>query len=400
MTNENIVWSRKTVNQSSTVSAQINASVYITLICNLMILFGNPFKIDFLVRWGTRIIIVLLITQAMLFVVDYILNQSGDRLNLRFTFLVIATAFCFLINGLTNSFQQLVSYLCFLMLPAYGVLYRQVQNIKKLKKTIYFANCLYSVLFIWLYFSSNSHIFYGEYGIEYLDELTLGYGNPNETAMYLLISFFVMACAFFGAKTLLGKAVFIGFCTFLFKMIMETGSRACIILSIVATVWMITGLIKKYEKLQRTIVLLSPAVFAAMLILFPDFFARALILGEAVDKSRYIIYLSSFRNMNFFTYLFGDFSVYHGANLHNSYISIMAMFGLPVLIYYVVFLGTLLKDYFSRLRDSSNFMAYAGVMACILHGVAEAALLVSGTVYAGLFGLLFILMLPDEEKST
>ena len=97
--------------------------------------------------------------------------------------------------------------------------------------------------------------------------------------------------------------------------------------------------------------------------------------------------------------LVGNVSGFADGNLHNSYLSIVAAYGVVTTVLYVVFLGAVLREQQKNSRKSeSAYAAYIGVLCVVAHGIAEGALLIAGTVYAGLAGLLFLLTLPEEQK--
>ena len=109
------------------------------------------------------------------------------------------------------------------------------------------------------------------------------------------------------------------------------------------------------------------------------------------------MYLSFFSNSSLLVLLAGNYAQYAAENLHNSFLSLCALFGIPGAWLYFRFLRQALRYYRRQLTGRASYMAYAGLLAIIAHGVAEGTLLVAGAVYTGLGGLLLVLMLPENE---
>ena len=95
----------------------------------------------------------------------------------------------------------------------------------------------------------------------------------------------------------------------------------------------------------------------------------------------------------------GDFDRYIGGNLHNSYLTIFAIFGVVGLVAYMLLLTSSVRDYYLQLNKSnkSNCIAYWGILGIIAHGAAESTFLTSGMIYAVMFAIMLVLTL-DEEK--
>ena len=146
----------------------------------------------------------------------------------------------------------------------------------------------------------------------------------------------------------------------------------------------------------RLIAFLIPLISLVLVRVIPDTLKELNFMGEAMDTGRYFVFNRYFDGLTVGSFLFGDVAKYPGNNMHNSYLSILAMFGVLVTIVYILFFNTSLKAYYNKLSNTQSYVAYAGVLAVIIHGAAEGALLMAGTVYAGMTGLLFLLMLPEE----
>ena len=378
----------------------VDYCVYATLVCNFLILLGNPLKIDFLVSFGTRIMVVFILLLAILHFVKCFQKDAVDLLDALFVAVVVCSGICYIITTFPNVVARSVSYMCFLTLPAYITLYRNAKQVRKLKIAIYTANMAVLGLFIWLSFSKYSHIFYGEYGEEIIDELTLGYGNPNETGMYLFASFVIMLCAFVDSKKKTYKWITLAGTVILAYMVLKTESRICIVITAILIAVMVFRPLEKVLKKCQGIVLMLPLGAVAFTMVVSAAVLEWKFLGDLLDTGRKMMFLSFFNRAAPIDYVLGNYIAYGGSNLHNSFLSLTAMFGVPVTLLYFRFLKQALRVYGGKLNSRVSNIAFVGILAMIVHGIAEGTFLVAGAVFAGLGGLLFVLTLPDHEGNS
>ena len=383
-----------------TQTIYIEMCVFVTLVCNFFILWGNPIYNNTIISLGTRVMILFLLGLAIVAFLNSLRRMRLSTMNAWFTLIVVLTAFCGVASSGTGFAGLLVNYLCFLMLPSFMMLYYDVQHTRTIKKAVYVAALAYTGLFLWLNRQNFAYRIVGEYGLELGDNLTLGYTNPNETGMYLLITFFILLVAFFDHKKWWQKGLYAAATAANMYFIMLTDSRACIILAWIALVVTVFNLDTYCGRIIQRIVLAVPAFFLVLSLIFPNFLARLTVMGEIADTGRSAMFSAVIGAMKPIHYLIGNFFHYPGSNLHNSYISLLAMFGLPVTVLYLRFMGLALSHYHTRITTKSTRIAFMCFLCVILHGVAEAAFLVSGVVYAGMSSLLFLLMLPDESAVT
>lgn len=377
----------------------IQLCLYVTLICNFFILLGNPIENDFMVSWATRPLIMMVCAVTVLAVINMLRRVWVDSSDICFLAVICFSAISMVLGGLSGMLKAAVAYLCFLMLPGYIVLYRRADNISRLKTAVYIANVFYTGIYIYLRFTDKAFIFYGAYGKEIIDDLTLGYGNPNEAGIYLMLSFFIMLSAVFAAKKWWqrwGTCLLSGAICYL---LWETNCRICIILAAVILVLTVFKCLPRLKSGIRLIAFLIPLISLILVRVIPNILKEMTFMGDVVDTGRYFVFDRFFDGLTVGSFLFGDVARYPGSNMHNSYLSLLAMFGVLTAVIYVLFLNTSLKAYYRKLSNTQSYVAYAGVLAVIIHGAAEGTLIMSGTVYAGMAGLLFLLMLPEETDA-
>lgn len=373
----------------------IELGVYLTLICNFFILWGNSQKITTFVSWPTRLMISYIFLLAAVFLVNSITCRKVGLIDAWFVALAIYTAVCFVMG---RNLGRLVQYMCFAMLPSCIVLYRRVVHVRRMKRAVYIANNYYAILFVLLSFADNSHHYQGEYSIEILEELTLGFRNTNETGIYLMLSFLIMISSVFFWKKRWQKRAALILSVVLWCLLVQTKCRMTILLAAIAAVLAFLQRSFKLGSINRRIVLLLPAISFLATILFPETIGKLLFMGEQLDTGRYGLYQGFLGSLDIIGILVGDVPGFMGGNLHNSYLSVVASYGVLNTIFYIFFLNAVLREQQANAKKSeASYVAYLGVLCVIAHGISEGTLLIAGTVYAGMAGLLFLLTLPEEE---
>ena len=374
----------------------IEIGVYIALVCNFLILYGNSQGVSLFVSWPTRLMVSYIFLLAVVLSVNNLLSSRVGKIDAIFLlFALFMVASAYVSSGLFGMLGGLVSHMCFVMLPACLLLYRRVTNVSRIRKSVYIANFCYALLFVYLSRQSNSHYAFGEYGIEIVDELTLGYRNPNETGIYVMLSYLIMLTGFCDAKGRKKKIIYLAMLGILGYMLLQINSRTCVAITVVATVLVLLHRWVKLRSLLRWAILLLPAITALLLTLDPGMVEDMTFMGEAFDTGRYGLYQRFFQNQSLQTALFGTGV---SANLHNSYMSVAYIYGFPLLILYIGLLNASLKEMQKRVDNTGRYAAFVGALAVVAHGIAEGTLLTAGAVYAGLAGLLFVLALPEEEN--
>ncbi len=389
-------WNIKT-REKKTIDYYVDIGVYMVLICNFFILWGNSQDIDVIVSWPTRLMVSYIFLLAIYLFITKVISKKVERTEALFVGLVAITAVCYVLTCKSALAGKLVSYMCFLMLPGCCVLYRHAGQVQKLKKAIYFASICYAVLFIALIYAPNSHVAYGHYGLEEVEELTLGYQNPNETAIYVMLTFFFLVAAFFGMKKRIWKGISGVLVVQMLYIVLQTQSRTCIVLCVA---FLVLTLLQKWFRIKGKtlkVAVILPAAVLFVMMEFPQWIARLRFMGEVADTGRVLLFKNYFNNWGMSQALLGDFAKYGSGNMHNSFLTLMAMFGIPMAIYYMYFLYKNTTAYSKNAENPVAYLGYVGWIMMIIHGVAEGTLLAAGTVYAGLMGLLLVLMLPEEK---
>lgn len=386
--------------KSNAVSySQLNFFLLIvSLSCCLLILIGMPLKVNFIVSLGTRVMILMQLFVVLL--MDVVIYGKGkfNKEQLLFLLLLVSLLVCSVLYY-TILFSHYINFICYLMLPMFMLSSYRLKNVKAAKTLIYIFNFIFCVFYIYLYFSPLSHIFYGKYGIENIIALTLGYDNPNQTGMILMVSFIIALSCFNENNSLTIK--FISFITavILFYFIYCTASRTCIIITIIISLLFLFRLLRKINIVIINIAFIIPVIFFIIALIFPTFMKELIVFSESADSGRTLMYSNILSSVDFSSFIFGNFKDYVGSNLHNSYFTLFMTFGLLGLVVYLVFIREMSIAFYRKMRTSKspNYVAFAGVLGIIVHGATESAFLTSGVYYAVLASLIFVLCLPAER---
>lgn len=363
-------------------------SICFLLLGMLLIQVANPFGKSSIVSLGTWTI--FLATFSCL--VYIVLTKKLD--NLSFICLLgmfILSILSMLFND-SFSFDSMVSIMCFLEIPIF-LCFIEDMGIKNLRKSIYIVFVALSLFYIFLSFLPFSHEYKNNFGITTIKELTLGYRNPNEVAVYLFIDFIIIVIAFLDFKNKLIKTFLLVDLCYIFYLINLTGSRTIIIL---AVFFVLFTILYRNRKIGAKFVLFS-LLMPLLFILLLKVFGEKILLGEFIETGRLEIYARVLENINilklFFGYVEGGFT-----NYHNIYISIFSLLGVLGLVLYVSLIYFKIKQLLESANNRTNVLAILGVLFLIISSSAESALFVAGSVFAASVISVFLLSIPNQEE--
>jgi len=365
-------------------------SLYSALIGQVCMLVGLPFQISLVTTLGTYLIVgaSFLCLGVWLFEGEH--NDVHGKL--LFVFVIIFTLLS-LTYSWVFSFEIFIKVFSFWELPIFLLTAEKIKS-KRGKKVIYAINMFYPILFAVLLASPISHRYFDEYGIVEHENITLGYGNPNETSVYLMVNFIVLLAAVIRFHNIFLKIVCFLEAAFVAYLIFLTDSRAAMI--VVISVALMSLFLKRIQ-LNRLILF---CVFAIPIFFFfaLKWFPGATIFGEAFDTGRAEMYIRVFEQMNFGKFLLGNFAEFRLENMHNALLSIFASIGVMGAIVFVVILYRQVKKLEKTVALKERRVLLIGVLAVIIHSSVEAAILVSGTAYATLFFTLYYLAIDDSKE--
>lgn len=354
-------------------------SRYLALFGMLIILLFQPWRNNAMMSLGTWIIFF-----STLFNLFQVISEKFAKNSSLILLFILALSVFSIVVSMDFTYSSLVALFCFCEIPIFWEtsIYPAKDNFKK---HIYITYLILSVYYVFLSFSSVSHKYIGPYGETRHDALTLGYNNPNQTGMYLLVCFFVLlsATAFF--NKIIVKRIFLISAILQMFLVWKTESRACIIIAIVYLVYYCffskRSRIFLSDSFVRVIVFI-PIIIFLLITLFHNTFEGLTVLDERFDTGRFTIYVNVLRNYNILNFFFGDFSKYAFSNLHNAYLSVMATIGFPAMVLFILFLYTKVTGTLKEVTQRYQRLTYVGLLALVIHMAFEAAFFTAGSVYA------------------
>lgn len=353
-----------------------------------------PYDNATLISLSNRFLLVLWIVVIGIALFQRLLKPIPGELG-SLLLIIIFSAVAWLIaalNSPSNAINNALRTAGFLILPlmfAYKDFFRIDQ---KAKSVVYGFNVLYSLVFVFLYHSDLRHAYESAYGATKIAQVTLGYANPNQTAMFLFLCVICLASGMLYVKPKYLKLFFAVDGCYLSWIMLQTESRAAIFLLVAFAI--MVAIARKREITTRWINFAFSVPLAYVLLLpvlsFLDW--DIVVLNETIFNGREIIYNRYFQNLNITTFLFGDLNTFQFENLHNGYIAISASTGIVTCVSYGKFLkSNLIWDLPTRTAPMHERMAFVGFLCVIMYTCAEAAFFVGGSHYAFLLFSLFVL---------
>lgn len=376
-------------------SVNKNDSTYIVVLascmCALVQLYALPNGNDSLVSLSVRVLqLIWLLAGGM--ALYYRLKEPLPKKMADILVVLILSCVSYMIAGMmdvSKLVQNGVKLLGFFSLPLM-LFYGLMKKDERIKRTIILFHILTSILYIGLYCSDLRHALKTQYGIAYVVEVTLGYANANQAAMYLLVCAIGLMAGVFYFRRPGVKIVLIVDTICIAWILWQTDSRAAII-AIVTIILILITLKWRITKLWVQIIFLIPLVYL-LLPLLDSSVTSLRFMNDLLFNGREVIYRRYFDNLDFMLVLVGDMNTFAFDNLHNGYLAIAASVGLFTCVYYLRFL-THCVLISMPVSGTPNYerVAFVGFLCLILHTGAEASYLTGGVNYAFLVFSIFAL---------
>ena len=252
-------------------------------------------------------------------------------------------------------------------------------------------------MFLFFYNSGFSHRFVGQYGETVHPHITLGYGNPNEAGLYLMLCAFILLSAVFHYKSRMMKILCLGEILFCCYLLTAADCRITVVLYTAVAIAVLLCKKVSFSRAAMNVILLTPLFFVVLILAFP-MLENITFLGSSFDTGRSILYREIIENLTFSSVLFGDFERYALSNMHNAYISIFASLGiLPMVTFWGGLYMALKKCQNVVIEKKEHMVLLFSLLAIVVYSAVEAALLVSGSVYAASVFLLYYLYISNDE---
>lgn len=350
--------------------------ILLSCICMLLQMYAIPIKNMSLMSMANRVMAIIWIAAAGM---SLFFNGTKDVMEIITLLSLAMIAFVVSLFNYMRTYSLTV-LLNFAALPIMLVFFacNEVEDIAK--KMLLVTFLVLSFLFINLSNSEAAYRLEDEYGIKYVDDLTMGYPNQNQAAIYLFVCAINLMIGVFYFKRKWIKAVFLLDFAYMLVLLEKTKSRTAIIL---IGAFLVLLVIPKRSKSLVSSAVLFPLIFALLARWMYPFLKDVTIMGDSLLNGREDVYSRYFDNLSPSVVLFGDLQKFHFDNLHNAYIAIAATTGVPVLICYMY----MLKKHIGHncemgINKGYESVALVGLVCIILYASTEAAGLIGGMNYA------------------
>ena len=277
--------------------------------------------------------------------------------------------------------------------------YSAYRNTEKAKKTVILFHVCASFIYLSLYHSPMRHVFTGEYGEINMDAVTLGYNNPNLTAMFLLVCVIGLVTGVFYFKAPIAKVLLSADAVYMSWILLQTRSRAADLILVAFLVMSIVAIKKEITKRWCNAAFIVPLIYLIIPLISAEI-VQISFQGESLYNGREMIYAGYLEQLNLASLLLGDMNTFCFGNLHNGYISIAASVGIPACLCYVHFMKTCLS-WNIPMSNAPKYerIAFVGFLCLIMQTSAESSFLVGGSMFAMLVFSVYILFAKPYQKS-
>jgi len=292
-----------------------------------------------------------------------------------------------------------VSSLNFLILPIMLV-YTALYSIPpKARLAIMLTNIALSFVFIQLYHSGFRHWAEDAYGEYTSTAVTLGYSNPNQTALFLLSCFIGLVVGVFYFKTQTVKCLLCIDALYIAWILYGTESRTTFLAVLLFLGMIVAKRLWGWSKKWTNVAVLIPLGYAVLALFFIAYFGGVELWGESFFNGREDIYQQYLDNLSVVNFIFGDFNEFKFSNLHNGYVSVAATAGVFTVWFFIKLIKKSMDSNFeTAMSGGYSSVAFFGMLCIILCSSTEAAYFVGGSTYAFLVFTIFAMFAHPYAK--
>ncbi len=314
--------------------------------------------------------------------------------------------FCLLVGAYRRwEVENVIPVLCFILMMTVWRSAEAVSHSHVLAKRVCIAYTGQGLLLIGLFLSPYAYESYQEY-VEVSHELTLGFANPNQTGIILTSTIMILLIAGEGSyMNRIWKMMINIELLLLSVMLILTDARTSILSCVVFFVFYLF-IVKKKKKFRRyplmeDIIVCCPAFFVPFYLWLANKTEGEVImfLGKKLISGRQRLYKKVLPL--WWDKSLGNLKRFNLQNFHNAYFTILTNFGTIGFSIYLIFTLMSFHTFRKQCQTTQKQLCIMAVLMLFLMGSAEAAVLVSGTIYY-IYMLVILVLSKDysEERRT
>ena len=374
--------------------------IFLELLLADIICFANIFGMTSLISSAFLLTFLILI-------VLIIKDIKGGRVKADLALLLILSVINVIFNGLFSSntqwsfdyFKKLIMFLC--AVSFFHMLSSNEIEENEQKIALWFGMVV-ALMFPVAFYILNIRTMLGRF-------LTMGFTNPNFTALWILHGFLFSVIAFFYTKKIWVKVLLAIVCMSLLYIASLTRNRAIWVSIVFFVLLVLLGSIRKYIGLNKMIIttlVIFPIIVVAFYqtllanALFNKLFAFMISEGKGLG-SRTIMWNFALEKLRH-GWILGDYSgISFGtgmSQMHNTHLDILCSYGIVPFILFLVVMRRLVFAVSLEVESFIQHVALSAFLAVILFGMFEASLFSGCTGLNYLTGAFLVLAMKPAGK--
>ncbi len=316
---------------------------------------------------------------------------------------VVVVSFAMSINSLmigsvSNMIDNILSIISFVVFYIALSTERLAQRILTLEDVFRVNNILCVILIIFAF---------GPFGFKYevINEyggtiFTLGLGNPNGVALYVMFAIILSMIQFYNTTKIITKVINIAVIASMFYILYLLSSRTVLFCSLIVAMAFLLRLPKVFKWMSYFAVVTPIFTLVLQLQLANIDNIAIQILGKSINTGRPELYAEILSDLltSPTKLLFGDLCAYNFSNTHNGLLTIMATLGLGGVLLYIIFWNQQLSKLRNISMDKSQKLAFIALMVVLIHASSE-SMSVVGTIPFCIFVVVIMKIAKGEIKS-
>ena len=346
---------------------------------------------------GMRSAISISFAASFIVILVYLVFSGiAKRANSILLILIVLSGLNVLINGTMNhnvsiNFDYLKKLFFFYTSIIFFQLVVQIEITKKTAGIIERIVLAMTVFLVIDYYILGNHTMLGRY-------LTLGFTNPNFTAMWLMHLGLFLIYYFVAIKSRFLKVFCVAAFIFVISIILKTENRSTLVVFAFFFVMFAIGAIRKKYSLHKVtliVAVLFPFIFFMLYRLLlsntaiTKFFEFAVSIGKGLDSRKRIWdYATGLLLDN--GWIIGDYASLHVNNstgmlqMHNSHLDVLVSYGIIPFVLFLFVHYKIIKTANEKIISFKQYVAFCCFLSVMMHGTFEAG------IYAGCTGLNFL----------